>query len=160
MVDEMQTFREVSISIKGITAQLSLMQKVFLGSVAIIVGCFGYLFYTTTATKVDVARIQEKIIIIDTNIASIDKKLEKLDSIEKSLESIDTKISFENSPNKSTAKFFVSDGVSLLNALKAGNIQGRLWIYPEDPSDYRLLINRDLGEPMELRTFGFPKPTN
>src|SRR5262245_65775818 len=57
--DEITNVREASFAFRGVREQLAIMTRVFATSVAIAIGCFGYLFITTKQTSEALARIEE-----------------------------------------------------------------------------------------------------
>ena len=73
--DEITTFREASLAFKGVREQLSIMTRVFATSVVIAIGCFGYLFITTTETSEAVAHIEER---FGARFDAVEKRLDAL----------------------------------------------------------------------------------
>jgi hypothetical protein len=74
-MNDVTTFREVSMSLKAINDRLDLMQKVFIGAVVLATGCFSYLFYTTTSNSNSVARIDGVLSGYTERFNGIDKRL-------------------------------------------------------------------------------------
>ena len=78
MAEEYETFREVGFGIGKIETvitavrdQLSLMQKVFIGAVAVTVASFGYLFITTTQTSILAARMDERLGGLEADVREV-----------------------------------------------------------------------------------------
>jgi hypothetical protein len=76
--DEITTFREASLAFRAIREQLSIMTRVFAGSVIIAIGCFGYFFMGTTEISKTVARIDERLSGVEGRLDGIDKRLDAL----------------------------------------------------------------------------------
>jgi hypothetical protein len=77
-MNDVTTFREVSMALKAINDRLDLMQKVFIGAVVLATGCFSYLFYTTTSTSNSIARIDGVLSGYTERFNGIDKRLDDI----------------------------------------------------------------------------------
>jgi hypothetical protein len=88
--DEITNVRDASLAFKGIREQLSIMTKVFATSVAIAIGCFGYLYATTRQTSEAVARIEER---FEARFDAVDKRFDavdkRFDAVDKRFDAID-----------------------------------------------------------------------
>src|SRR5262245_12792707 len=81
-------------------SQLAIMTKVFATSVAVAIGCFGYLFITTKQTSEALARIEERFEArfdgVDKRLDGFDKRFEavdrRFDTVEKRFDAIDARL--------------------------------------------------------------------
>jgi len=78
--DEVTTYREATAAIRGIRDQISMQNRIFAMCVVIAIGCFGYLFTTTTQTVTTVARMEERLDAMDKRLDGIDTRLDRIDT--------------------------------------------------------------------------------
>jgi hypothetical protein len=102
--EEITTFRQASLAFKGVREQLSIMTRVFATSVVIVIGCFGYLFITTTETSETVARIEERFgarfDAVDTRFDAVEKRF---DAVDKRLDALTAAVSRLQPPQKQSS---------------------------------------------------------
>lgn len=78
--DEVTTYREATVAIRGIRDQIAMQNRIFAMCVVIVIGCFGYLFTTTTQTVTTVARMEERLDAMDKRLDGIDTRLDRIDT--------------------------------------------------------------------------------
>jgi hypothetical protein len=78
--DEVTTYREATVAIRGIRDQIAMQNRIFAMCVVIAIGCFGYLFTTTTQTVTTVARMEERLDAMDKRLDGIDTRLDRIDT--------------------------------------------------------------------------------
>ena len=78
--DEVTTYREATVAIRGIRDQIAMQNRIFAMCVVIAIGCFGYLFMTTTQTVTTVARMEERLNGTDKRLDGIDTRLDRIDA--------------------------------------------------------------------------------
>jgi hypothetical protein len=78
--DEVTTYREATVAIRGIRDQIAMQNRIFAMCVVIAIGCFGYLFTTTTQTVTTVARMEERLNAMDKRLDGIDTRLDRIDT--------------------------------------------------------------------------------
>lgn len=87
--DEVTIYREATVAIRGIRDQIAMQNRIFAMCVVIAIGCFGYLFTTTTQTVTTVARMEERLDAMGKRLDGMDKRL---DGIDTRLDRIDTRL--------------------------------------------------------------------
>ena len=73
----------------GIRDQIAMQNRIFAMCVVIAIGCFGYLFTTTTQTVTTVARMEERLDAMDKRLDGIDTRLDRIGT---RLDRIDTRL--------------------------------------------------------------------
>jgi cell division protein FtsB len=69
---------KATVAIRGIRDQIAMQNRIFAMCVVIAIGCFGYLFTTTTQTVTTVARMEERLDAMDKRLDGIDTRLDAL----------------------------------------------------------------------------------
>lgn len=71
---------KATVAIRGIRDQIAMQNRIFAMCVVIAIGCFGYLFTTTTQTVTTVARMEERLDAMDKRLDGMDKRLDGIDT--------------------------------------------------------------------------------
>ena len=71
---------KATVPIRGIRDQIAMQNRIFAMCVVIAIGCFGYLFTTTTQTVTTVARMEERLDAMDKRLDGIDTRLDRIDT--------------------------------------------------------------------------------
>ena len=103
--EEITTFGEATVAFRGIREQLAIMTRVFAASVAIAIGCFGYLFVTTKQTSEALVRIEER---FEARFNAVDKRFDavdkRLDAIDKRFDVLTAAVERLQPPQKQTSR--------------------------------------------------------